>query len=73
MANKILKGTLEDHLGNTLLPETLAIQVKAADGKTVEVKLAELVEKITALVSNDDYSQSKGERPGGSRICIFYR
>lgn len=59
MANKILKGTLEDHLGNTLLPETLAIQVKTADGKTVEVKLAELVEKITALVSKDQALDAK--------------
>lgn len=54
-----IKGTLEDHLGNKMHPETLAVQVKTADGKTVEVKLAELVEKITALVSKDQALDAK--------------
>lgn len=42
-----IKGTLEDHLGNKMHPETLAVQVKTADGKTVEVKLAELLAKFS--------------------------
>lgn len=54
-----IKGTLEDHLGNKMHPETLAVQVKTADGKTVEVKLDELLEKITALVSKDQALDAK--------------
>lgn len=39
----VLKGTLEDHLGRVLHPDSEADQILCEDGKSVETRLAELL------------------------------
>ena len=46
MADNILKGRLEDHLGRVLHPDSEADQISTVDGKSVETKLAELLAKF---------------------------
>lgn len=77
MAEKIImKGALEDHLGRIIYPDTEADQVMTADGKTVDVKLAELLSKFASYLPlaggtiTGDLKTSKGNYHANSWGCF---
>lgn len=53
MAETIIKGQLEDHNGRVLHPKSEAALVIMSDGKSVETKYAELLDKLAGYLSLD--------------------
>lgn len=49
-ATTIIKGIIEDHLGRVLHPQSEASIISMADGKSVETKIAELMEELAGYV-----------------------